>query len=377
MKPTSLVFSWLLAPLALLLLTASGANAAANGIRDDAKFFSPDAVSKAEQVIHQIDQKHQRDVLIETLPSVPADQKQQLDQLGKDTFFKRWADSRAASQGVSGIYILITREPSHLEVAVGNRTQQRLFTRSDRDAVRDQLLTAFREKQFDQGLLQAVRTIQQRMDANVPVSSSGSGSNSGTVVPGGGGGGGGLPRGNPSPFPAPAQRSWGIGGLACLIIGAILIIMLVRGIFGRSGGGGYYGGAPGGGYQQGGYPQGGYPPQGGYGYGGGGGGGGFGRGLLGGLLGGAIGGYAADKWMHHGEQGQSGGGYVPPASGGGAESAPGPDTSFDSSGGDFGGGGGGGGSDFGGGGGGDFGGGGGGDFGGGGGGDSGGGGGDF
>jgi uncharacterized protein len=340
----------LLTPL-LLLTAASPIRAASNGIRDEAHFFSPGAISEAQQIIDRIEQRHQKDVLIETFPTIPDDQKPKYEQLGKASFFSQWATSRARSQGVNGIYILITKDPAHLEMAVGNKTQQRDFTIADRNAVRDQLLAAFKEKKYDEGLISAVQEISRRMDANAPAGAANQG---------------GSPSPNYTPtFPRPQQRGWGFGSIACILIAVVLFIVLIRGIFGRSGGGPSYGGGypQGGGYQQGGY----YPPQGGYGYGGGG-GGGFGRGFLGGLLGGALGGYAADKFMHPDQQ--SGGGYVPPATGGG-DFGGGADTSFDSSGGDFGGGGGGG--DSGGGGGGDFGGSGGGDFGGGG----GGGGGDF
>src|SRR6185312_15667013 len=195
--------------------------------------------------------------------------------------------------------ILIVKDPPHLQIADGNGTAQRLFTRANRDEVTRQMLAAFRNKQYDQGLVQAMQTIEQRMDENVPAAHS----NGSAAAPGA------YPQQQPrsnSPFPS-QPRGWSFGGLACILIAAVVVIIFIRGIFGRSGGGGYYGGYPqGGGYQQGGYPQGGYPPQGGYGYGGG--GGGFGRGFLGGLLGGALGGYAAEKWTEHGQQG---GGYVP------------------------------------------------------------------
>ena len=353
MTPQIIRRSWLLAPLMLLALCTSRASAAASsGVHDEAHFFSDDTVQQAEQIIRQIDQKHRRDVLVETVPSVPSDLQDRLQQQGTRPFFQSWANQRAKQRGVSGIYILICRQPSHLEVAVGNATAQRLFTIADRDAVAKQLVSAFKERQYDQGLIAALQSIQQRMDENA------GSSRSAVSSPG-------PSSGVPIPRPPP-RTGFGIGGLACVLIAVVLLIVLIRGMFGRSGSsyGGYY--PP----QGGAYPPGAYPPPGGYGYGGG---GGFGRGFLGGLLGGALGGYAAEKWA---ERGQSGG-YAPPPTADSGGYSPGVDTSFSSGGGDFGSGAdsGGGGGDFGGGGG-DFG-GGGGDFGGGGGGGDTGGGGDF
>jgi uncharacterized protein len=345
-------FLWLIAPLAMLLGVAR-APAASFGVRDNAHFFSADAIKQAEQSIQQIQQRHHKDLLVETFPAVPDDLRARLTQEGKEAFFSGWTNQRAIQQGVNGVYILIVKDPGHLEVWDGNRTQQHVFPESAAQQLRGQLLAAFRNKQYDQGLIQAARFVQDQMDANVPASGSGAAVNPQS-------GGGGAAPGYPS-FPGRVNRpSWGVGSIACVVIGVILVILLVRGIFGRSGssfgGGGYY---PPGGYPQGGgYPQAGYPPAGGY--SGGGGGSGFGRGFLGGLLGGALGGYAADRYMHPG-QGQTGGGYVPPATGGG-DVGGGVDTGGTTAGGDFGSSGG----DFGSSGGGDFGGGGGSDFGGGG-----------
>jgi uncharacterized membrane protein YgcG len=321
---------WMIAPL-MLLAAGTLASAASNGVRDEVHFFSPAAIDQANQIIQQIDEKRGKDLLIETVPQISPDMKSQFDQQGKNQFFEQWARTRAQSQGVNGVYVLICKDPPHIQVEVGNKTRQKLFTMADRDRMLQILISAFRGKQYDQGLLEAARLVQQRMDANAAAA--------GTAV---------APPGSSMPPPynyrSNPRTGFGIGGIACLVIGVILLVVMLRGIFGRSGGS-YYGGQ-GGGY----YPQGGaYPPAGGYSPGGG--GGGFGQGFLGGLLGGAVGGYAADRWMHGGQQQ---GGYASPPTGGGQDSSSGPDTSFSGTGGDFGGGGGGGGDFGGGGGGGDF-----------------------
>jgi hypothetical protein len=343
-------FSILLPAMLLALMAGAAIAASGNGIHDDGKFFSDGAIAQATKIIDQIDQKHQKDLLVETIPSISDDQQAQLATEGKEAFFHNMADSRARAAGVNGVYILVCKDPSYLLVEAGKNTRQRAFTLDDVSALRTKLVSAFKQKQFDQGLIDGATFVQQRMNAHASASTG-----SGTMPP---------PMSSGNRFPAPPQsnQSWGIGGIACALIAIVFGIVALRGIFGRSRGG-YY-------PQQGGY----YPPQGGGGYpqqGGGyypqqqGGGSGFGRGFLGGLLGGAVGGYAADKWMHGGQSG----GSVPPSGGdsaggsfGGSSSGPDFGGGGDASaGGDFGGGGGGGG-DFSGGGGGDSGGGSGGDF---------------
>ena len=104
------VLTGLLTLLAFLFMTGA-ASAASMGVRDNAHFFSSDAIGEAENAIQQIYQAHQRDLLIETLPSIPSDQQEEFQRLGKDAFFRQWADNRALQAGVQGVYVLITKNP--------------------------------------------------------------------------------------------------------------------------------------------------------------------------------------------------------------------------------------------------------------------------
>ncbi|MDB5174123.1 MAG: hypothetical protein JWN51_2896 [Phycisphaerales bacterium] len=363
------IFKWILPLMACavaLLVLPGAASAASHGVEDDGHFFSSDTIAQADRIIQDIKTREHHDVLVKTFDSIPDNMRGRYDPNNKDAFYKDWARQIGRSQNVNGILILATRNPGHLQIAVGQETAKRAFTMADRDALSSQMLAAFKEQRYDEGLLQGLQFIQSRMaqhGAAVGSSSANTGRNS------------------PPVYSSPARpdlhnSGFSVGGLVCLGIGALLIVFLVIRAFNRNRGygGGYGGGPP---------PPGGYPPgyQGGYGqggYGGGGGGGGFGRGILGGLLGGALGAWGYDQLSGRG--GTASGAGPTAGAGGGDFGASNPqDTDYSStggdfdssssSGGDFGGGGdsGGGGGDFGSSGG---------DFGGGG-GDSGGGGGDF
>lgn len=311
---------WCMSIAGLVVFLANGEALATSGVHDQAHYFSDSAISQAEEIIRQVNHRHNKDVLFETLPSVPEDLRSELEVKGKEKFFEDWADQRFRQQGVNGVYVLVCKDPSHLEAAVGSNTAQHLFTIDDRTRLVRGMVDYFKKKDFDGGLLHGVQFIEKQMDAHEPNRNAGAAQSKSTppaVYPPVQGPGNGNVR-----------TGWGIGGIACLIIGVILFIILIRGIFGRSGSR-YYGGPGGYGPPGGSYPPGGYPPPGGYGYGGYGGGGGFGRGFLGGLLGGALGGWAVNKW----EQNQQGG-FLPPASG--QDYSSGVDTSASSSGGDFG-----------------------------------------
>src|SRR5438270_5200805 len=86
--------------LALAVLCAAGggdAGAVAPETRDLGKFFSADAVKKADVQIREIFRKHDLDLLIETYATVPADQAEKvkgLDNTGRGEFFTKWAGER-------------------------------------------------------------------------------------------------------------------------------------------------------------------------------------------------------------------------------------------------------------------------------------------
>jgi TLP18.3/Psb32/MOLO-1 phosphatase superfamily protein len=348
------------------------ASAVAPVIKDDGKFFSDDARAKADEQIRKIYHDFGKDLLIETFATVPADKAKDVNLKDKDArerFFEEWARERARDAEVNGIYILICKEPAHLQVEVGNETQKKAFTLSDREELVRGLAKKLRDHKEDEGLLDAVNFVGRKLREHGVRPSARSetvtewghrtAKNFPAVIPGEENKGGGMMA--------------GIGGLICIGIIVLLGVWLVVGVFRAltGGGGGYRGGyGPG--------PGGGGP---GYGYGGGGGGGG---GFMSSMLGGMFG-AAAGNWMYNsfagGQSHTTGtpGGTTSSGNDGGADAGNRPDTDYSGGGADFGGddGGGGGGADFGeSGGGGDFG-GGGGDFGGGGGGDSGGGGSDF
>jgi hypothetical protein len=368
-----------LAILAALLAFPISALALTPEVRDDAGFFKPETVEKANAILKEIKKDKKKDLLIETFRQAPRgkweEEAKSSDAKEKDKFFQEWALERARKEEVNGIYVLICKDPPYIKVAVGNKTRKE-FTDDERDHLGKILVDRFKKKEYDDGLLEAVRYVQSKLkDVGDPerdnVYHGGSGGHHGSESAGG------IPGVN---IPSDGSSGWGsylcvgIGGLVC--VG--LVVILAIGMISRMLGGGGGGGAPAG------YGGGGYGP----GYGGGGFGGGFG-GVLSSFAASMFG-SAAGMWMYNSFFGGQHNGMMNPTpptnspmTGTGPSAVPAPeDTDYTAGGGgDFGsdnsgGGDAGGGGDFGGGGdsgggGGDF---GGGDSGGGGGGDAGGGG---
>jgi hypothetical protein len=288
-------------------------------VRDEAGFFSPDAVREANRGIADIRRQFGKDLVIETYAEPPEDVAGRLRQEGRDRVYTDWAQVRAGEAGVNGIYVLITRRPAHIQVAVGSETRRTAFTTADRDQLRDLLLQAFREQRFDDGLRQSVDFTRRTLAASL-----GEGRAAGAPVRDGARGG-------------LAGLSWG----AILLWGALILgglwalsrVLRNRAQAGRMGPGQTApGGGPAPGYGGPGSGGPGYGGPGSYGSGYGGGGGGFGRGVLGGLLGGMAGGYLWDRLRGHG---QADAGGLAPGDRGVDDRSVGPDTDFTSSGGAF------------------------------------------
>ena len=175
---------WLLIPALLMgWLGLSAEASAANKfpeIKDEAKLFSADALEKANQKIKEIYREHNKDLAIETVPGIPKDLQEKYKDLGKQKFFVEWAVKRAKDEGVKGIYVLICKEPAHLQIEVDKATRKKAFTLDDRDKLVKKMLAKFGDKKddkrFDAGLLAGVDFVESTLRANAPRGSASAGS---------------------------------------------------------------------------------------------------------------------------------------------------------------------------------------------------------
>jgi uncharacterized protein len=360
----------LLALLATALVPAP--HARAGSLRDEADFFSPETEQRVTQALDQIQQRRGKNVVVETYAAPPSSIPTGGDERARNEAYHQWAVERGRATRAD-VVVLITRNPSHLRVDSSSALRQSgAFTDADQTAAANAMLPAFRQKNFDQGILDGLAFIDRKLaqatgpdrssgaaSGSTPSRSSGSGSAAYPPPPGG------SCRSTTPPPASPSPRMIGCGGggsMLCLLVVIIGGFLFFRSIMSRRSG--YGGGSnPPGGYGAPPPPPGGYG-QPGYGQPGYGRGGGFGSGLGGGLLGGLLGGWLMNR-SSHGSTGGAFGGSDPNAGSHPQGLPPTDPSTFGGGGADFGGGGGdfgGGGGDFGGGGGGGDAGGGGGDF---------------
>lgn len=163
-----------LGPAVLLgwLLAAGAASAATPGVEDGAGFFSAEAVQKAQNQAKEIKSRFNKDVRVETFKTVPADRQagQNLqDEGARRQFFRKWVDDRIKQTQLRGVLVLMTRSPGHVEVGVSEDTLKKGFTAADRDKLGKLLLDRFKEKKFDEGLLDGVRLVEDTLARNLPV----------------------------------------------------------------------------------------------------------------------------------------------------------------------------------------------------------------
>jgi hypothetical protein len=153
--------------LAVWLLWAGSARAVfPPPIKDEGKFFKPETLDKANKKIHDIYQKYTKDVVIETLASLTAEQEKKLKDEGKDKFFARLALERARDLGVNGIYIVFSKKPTHLQVHMDPATQKKTFTTGNRKKLIEVFVKDFKEGKFDEGLLAGLDAIEQALKEN-------------------------------------------------------------------------------------------------------------------------------------------------------------------------------------------------------------------
>jgi organic radical activating enzyme len=138
-------------------------------VKDQAGFFKLETIGKANEAIEALSKKGIR-LAIETYATVPKesiDKVKEMKTEDREKFYDEWARKRLKDLGDDTILILFTREPKHLETAVGP-TALKKFTQKDRKSLTDAMLEKLRNKriiQVDEVLLDAAATLRKHFDA--------------------------------------------------------------------------------------------------------------------------------------------------------------------------------------------------------------------
>ena len=199
--------------LIALLVGVGLAPAQSGAIRDTAAFFSEPSKAEAGRNITELGRRFRKDLVIETFREIPEAVRQGVnlqDKPAVNRMFEQWTVQQAKQLRVNGIYILLTKEPAHLQVVVGNETQNNAFTLKDRDALTSLVLARLRAKQNDEALLDGVNFVTTTMASHAAA------------------------RTRPVPVTtAPASRSESPSGLSTILVVLLVlaVVWLVVGVF--------------------------------------------------------------------------------------------------------------------------------------------------
>ncbi|MBV9124635.1 MAG: TPM domain-containing protein [Planctomycetes bacterium] len=156
--------------LGAVFLAAGRADAVAPQIHDDGKYFSAEALKKANEEIKDISRKYHMDLLVETLATVPggqADRVRAMSAADRAEFFRRLAVERSQDAVVHGVYVLICRDPRYIYVDVSQGAQF-VFDDPTRTRIQTRLIQDFGNRRFDEGLLGVVQLVRERLAALPP-----------------------------------------------------------------------------------------------------------------------------------------------------------------------------------------------------------------
>jgi len=149
--------------LALLVVAGSSLAVYPPPVKDDAKFFAPASLEAANKKVRAIYEKYHKDVVIETLASLTADQEKELEKDGKAKFFAKLADDRIKALGVHGVYVLIAKKPTQVRVDADPATRKKDFHTDDCNAVVKVIVERFKDSDFNGGLSAALDQIETRL----------------------------------------------------------------------------------------------------------------------------------------------------------------------------------------------------------------------
>ena len=209
--------------LAVIFLGTNACRAAGGGVLDNGGFFSEQAKSDATKAIVDAERTLHKGVLIETFREIPADVKAGVDVNDKAALshlYEQWAIKQAKQHTVNGVYLLLVKEPAHLQPYIGGDTQRLAFTVKDRDMLVPMMLLKLRAHQNDDALRDGVNFVVATMKSHT------------------------NPRAHANSAPVvsrPAQSSGGSSGwiIQALVIGVVVwvVIGIIRALSGRMSGG--------------------------------------------------------------------------------------------------------------------------------------------
>ncbi len=116
---------------------------------DKAGLFSPSAIAAAKTEMHGVMFRDGLTLTIDSHQSLPSDRKAEFDRATNDTertaVFEAWAKSLYTNRKATGIYVLISKSPGVVIVLTDKETRTRGFTKEDEIKLREMIRSSLRQ----------------------------------------------------------------------------------------------------------------------------------------------------------------------------------------------------------------------------------------
>jgi hypothetical protein len=109
-----------------------------------------------------------KNLLIETFDGVAAEDAKRVEGMTKEErgrYFEDWVRQRATAENVDGVYLLVCRRPSHVQLEVSRNAGPLFGDQARKQQLVDLVLAEFDAKHFDAGLLAAVAFVRENLPA--------------------------------------------------------------------------------------------------------------------------------------------------------------------------------------------------------------------
>lgn len=134
--------------------------------KDDGKFFSPEVWKKVQPTAELLLKERDIDFQVETIATAPRGDAAKLRALPaaeREKFFKEFAKERCKSEKLSGIYVMVCRNPGFLWIEMMGDGGAK-FPAGFGSKLTSIMLTAFKDKKYDEGLTEAIQAILESQD---------------------------------------------------------------------------------------------------------------------------------------------------------------------------------------------------------------------
>jgi uncharacterized membrane protein YgcG len=144
------------------------AQAVAPVVRDEANLLKKETVDKINELVRSLYLEFGKDVLVETYSTVSDNQAEKVKEMTREDrakFFDSWAKKRCDALVIRGVYVLICKDPSFVQVEV-TESARKLFPDKDREKLVQQLIADMSRRKFDEAVVKGVKFVAERFEVN-------------------------------------------------------------------------------------------------------------------------------------------------------------------------------------------------------------------